>query len=291
MRYVYSTLFQVQWLLQVLLIVLFCLSDWASTTQAVLCGVLLCNVGIPHGANDHLYRQNTTRIGLLRFLGIYLGSMGAYLAVWGSVPALALLFFFAISFHHFGQSNFENSSVWYLPSLLWGAWVLGFPVLLHWDEAMGIFRTMVGGGISWGKSPSGLPQLYRWLMALFLALFYLSALWRLEREQWMRYLWQWVVVSSWYWLTPLLFGFIVVFCVWHSLQSLQHQLYHFQSSGGGSRRRFFLGLLPFGLLALAGFGVYVYFRGFAVDEAFVLLSLITLPHVVVMHRLYGDTHH
>jgi len=37
---------------------------------------------------------------------------------------------------------------------------------------------------------------------------------------------------------------------------------------------------------LVGFGLYVYFRGFAVGEAFILLSLITLPHIVVMHRLY-----
>ncbi|MBC7922457.1 MAG: Brp/Blh family beta-carotene 15,15'-dioxygenase [Ferruginibacter sp.] len=287
MRYVHSTLFHVQWLLQVLLTGLFCLSDWGSTTQAVLCGALLCTVGIPHGANDHAYRPNTTSVGLLGFLGVYLGSMGAYLALWWSAPALALLLFFAISLHHFGQSNFENRSVWYLPSLLWGAWVLVFPVLLHWDEAMGIFGAMVGSGVSWEKSASGLSGMWRGLAALLLALFYLLALLRLEREQWTRYLLQWGVVSVWYWLTPLLFGFIVVFCVWHSLQSLQHQLRHFQSAGGGSRRQFFLGLLPFGLLALAGFGGYVYFRGFAVDEAFVLLSLITLPHVVVMHRLYG----
>jgi|GEM_PF-6684237 len=36
-------------------------------------------------------------------------------------------------------------------------------------------------------------------------------------------------------------------------------------------------------------GAYVYFHGFVIAEAFILLSLITLPHVLVMHRLYNET--
>ena len=87
----------------------------------------------------------------------------------------------------------------------------------------------------------------------------------------------------------MLFGFIVVFCIWHALQSLRHQLGHYKRTREGTTTEFFRALLPFGLAALTGFGVYVYFRGFEVSEAFILLSLITLPHVVVMHRLYTQS--
>jgi hypothetical protein len=45
-------------------------------------------------------------------------------------------------------------------------------------------------------------------------------------------------------------------------------------------------MLPFSAIALVAFGLYVYMRGFQISEAFILLSLITLPHVLVMHRLY-----
>ncbi|NBB21662.1 beta-carotene 15,15'-dioxygenase, Brp/Blh family [Runella sp. CRIBMP] len=286
MKYVHSPLFMFQCLLQGLLIGLFAWLDWNTTEQGVLCGVLLCSVGIPHGANDHLYRQSTTLMGLLAFIGIYLGSMGAYLAVWWVAPAAALVIFFAISLHHFGQSNFENPSVWYLPSLLWGIWLLTFPVLLHWEEALGIFGTMVG------NTSINLPitQTARWGIGAAFSLIYFGVLLRYESQNWPRYTLQWAVVTAWYWLTPLLFGFIVVFCLWHSLQSLQHQLIYYKATKKGTFRQFAFALLPFGLLALVGFGVYVYFRGFAVGEAFILLSLITLPHIVVMHRLYGAFH-
>jgi Brp/Blh family beta-carotene 15,15'-monooxygenase len=290
MKYIHSPLFRFQGLLQASLLGLFWLSAWENTVQMVVCVVLLCSVGIPHGANDHHYRPDASRAGLLKFLGVYLGTMGVYLAMWWWTPALALLLFFAISFHHFGQSNFENTSVWYGPSLLWGAWVLAFPVLLHWDEALRIFGAMVDRKADWEAAANGFPEQWRYAVASVLALVYLITLRRWQPDNWPSYFIQWALVTLWYWLTPLLFGFIVVFCVWHALQSMQHQLHHFQYARGGSARQFFLGLLPFGLLALAGFGGYVYFRGFAVDEAFVLLSLITLPHVVVMHRLYRFAH-
>jgi beta-carotene 15,15'-dioxygenase len=88
--------------------------------------------------------------------------------------------------------------------------------------------------------------------------------------------------------SPLVFGFIVVFCLWHALQSLQHQLQQYQDQRGGSAAQFIRSLLPFGLLALAGAGVYFYVWDFDLAEAFILLSLITLPHVLIMHRLYAS---
>jgi predicted MFS family arabinose efflux permease len=127
----------------------------------------------------------------------------------------------------------------------------------------------------------------RWAIAVVTGGSYLASLFFAEKADRSRYILQFTLVSLWYVATPLLFGFIVVFCLWHALQSLQHQLDHFRKSKRGSAIDFTKALLPFGIASLASFGVYVYFRGFEVGEAFILLSLITLPHVVVMHRLYA----
>ena len=94
MKYIHSVLFNLQVLLQALLIGLFLWADWNETAQAIICGMLLCSVGIPHGANDHLYRQSTTRGGLVKFTALYLGVMGGYLAIWWLAPTFALLLFF-----------------------------------------------------------------------------------------------------------------------------------------------------------------------------------------------------
>jgi Brp/Blh family beta-carotene 15,15'-monooxygenase len=261
--------------------------------QALLCGVMLCSVGVPHGANDHLYRSDKSITGSLHFIAIYLGAIFSFLALWWNLPVVAFILFFIISFHHFGQSNFENNSASYLPSWLWGIWILVFPVLLHWHEAIRIFEEM----LSYNKhsTPIAFPEegiLFHvngsFPIIIILACFYILSLFYFERENIRYYLIQFAVVTIWYLCTPLLSGFIVVFCLWHSLQSLRHQALYFTQTGG-TLPAFFKALVPFSTVALLSFGVYLYFREFNIAEAFILLSLITLPHVVVMHRLYGET--
>lgn len=282
MSYVNSSLFRVQWLIQLGFIALVLTFDWSEQLQAIVAGALLITVGIPHGANDYLFRRQISTSGLVTFTAIYLGVMGLYAGLWWLSPTLALLLFFAISFHHFGQSNFENEQVLHWPSLLWGIWILLLPVLIHWDESLSIFAGMVGSEM---PSPVYLSANVRIAIAAALAGAYALAIWRHEKLAWRAFAMQWALVSIWYLASPLLFGFIVVFSLWHSLQSLRHQIAAFKVQSAGSTVHFFKAQLPFALAALLGFGVYVYFRGFDVGEAFILLSLITLPHVLVMHRL------
>jgi len=234
---------------------------------------------------------------MLIFLGIYLGVIMAYGILWWAVPWLALILFFSISFHHFGQSNFENTSIWYLPSIGWGIWIVVLPVVLHENEATELFREMTSstnqaGAISFFQRPD-LSLLSSGKIALLVSLagMYLASLFLLERKNHIAYLAQFIVVSVWYLLTPLLFGFIVVFCLWHSLQSVQHQFNYFQQQQQVGLKQFIRAMFPFSVVALIVFGLYVYARGFQISEAFILLSLITLPHVLVMHRLYRSSSH
>jgi Brp/Blh family beta-carotene 15,15'-monooxygenase len=289
-----SKLFQTQIALQLILIVIVYLFSFAADVQAIFCGILLCTVGIPHGSNDHLYRPDKSNFGMLKFLGIYLGTMFLYLGLWWIAPLLALILFFVISFHHFGQSNFENDSINYLPSWLWGIWVLVFPVLLHWNEAVGIFGQMLSSNnlftTNFFVEQRAIAD-FNWPLSamITLGIFYLLSLIIYERQNIVHYTIQFALVTIWYLITPLLFGFIIFFCLWHALQSMRHQAMYFKQSAGGTLLEFLKAMLPFSLLALLSFGVYVYFRGFQIAEAFILLSMITLPHVLVMHRLYHKT--
>ncbi len=288
--YTQSKLFQTQIVLQLVLVAIVYWFSVAVNVQAVVCGILLCTVGIPHGSNDHLYRPDKSFLGMMKFLGVYLGAMFLYLGLWWMAPLLALILFFVISFHHFGQSNFENESLTYLPSWLWGAWILIFPVLLHLNEAVGIFRKMISSNTISASAIFDSSSLSRFgwpFMAIIgLGLFYLISLFVFERKEIFYYLVQFVVITLWYFVTPLLFGFIVVFCLWHALQSLHHQSIYYRQSMDGSFKKFVVAMIPFSLLALLSFGFYVYLRGFQIAEAFILLSVITLPHVAIMHRLY-----
>jgi Brp/Blh family beta-carotene 15,15'-monooxygenase len=205
------------------------------------------------------------------------------------MPILALILFFLVSFHHFGQSNFENNKVWYSPSIIWGIILIVFPVIIHFEEAILIFKSMVGLGdfnqlifnynFTW-------PNIWQSISLILITVIYLFSLLRFQKKHFVSYFFQFLLLIIWYFITPLLFGFIVVFCLWHSMQSIDHQLTFYTSNFKKKKENFFIACIPFSLISLLGFIAYLYFFSFNVGTSFILLSLITLPHVLIMHKLY-----
>jgi Brp/Blh family beta-carotene 15,15'-monooxygenase len=288
MNYINSKLFFTQCIIQIAFIFLVLVFNFSITTQAVIAGVFLCIVGIPHGSNDYLYRKDRTFLGLLKFLGSYLGVIFIYALVWYYLPLIALILFFAISFHHFGQSNHENKNVWDFISIFWGFCMIMLPVIIHFEEALLIFKSMLVTNSVYNANqyyPANFNT-FKIIIISILAIAYLLNIFILKKENKLKYTIQFVLMFVWYLLTPLLFGFIMVFCLWHSLQSLRHQKNYFTSKYNQSSKYFYLSMLPFSIIALLFFGCYLYSFHFNVGGAFILLSLITLPHVLVTHQQY-----
>ncbi len=291
-NYTGSPLFRWQVLIQLLLILLVPFLFNFTLLQGLLCLVGLVFLGIPHGGNDFFYRKEKNTAGSVRFLLMYVGVILLYLGLWYVWPGLSLWVFLLISIHHFGQSNFDTHRIWSLDSVLWGSWLVIFPVLKHSDEVFGIFVTMLGQG---GSAYSGIGQLDDSLLlgvSIVFVLMYGAVLYRKQRKSWLAYLLQWVLVTVWYWSTPLLLGFVVVFCFWHSLQSMQYQLDYVHVKYKQNRKKTLMGFVPFGMMALVGMAFLLRFDlNSNLGFAFVLLSLITLPHVVVMDGLYRNHKH
>jgi Brp/Blh family beta-carotene 15,15'-monooxygenase len=291
-NYTGSPLFRWQLVLQIFFILMVPFLLQFEMLQGALCLVGLVFLGIPHGGNDFFYRKEKNTAGSIRFLSMYLGVMLLYLALWFVWPMLSLGLFLLISIHHFGQSNFNTNRIWSLDSVLWGSWLVGFPVLKHSNEVFGVFATMLGQS---GSAVSGFGHLDEsslLVVSIVFVLMYGAVLYRSHRSNWLSYLLQWFLVTVWYWFTPLLLGFVVVFCFWHALQSMQYQLDYVSVNYKQNRKKTLMGFVPFGLMALVGMGFLLRFDlesnlGFA----FVLLSLVTLPHVVVMDGLYRSHKH
>jgi Brp/Blh family beta-carotene 15,15'-monooxygenase len=291
-NYTGSPLFRWQLVLQLFFILMVPFLLQFEMLQGALCLVGLVFLGIPHGGNDFFYRKEKNTAGSIRFLSMYLGVMLLYLALWFVWPMLSLGLFLLISIHHFGQSNFNTNRIWSLDSVLWGIWLVGFPVLKHSNEVFGVFATMLGQS---GSAVSGFGHLDEsslLVVSIVFVLMYGAVLYRSHRSNWLSYLLQWFLVTVWYWFTPLLLGFVVVFCFWHALQSMQYQLDYVSVNYKQNRKKTLMGFVPFGLMALVGMGFLLRFDlesnlGFA----FVLLSLVTLPHVVVMDGLYRSHKH
>jgi len=291
-NYTGSMLFRWQLLLQLFFILMVPFLLQFEMLQGALCLGGLVFLGIPHGGNDFFYRKEKNTAGSIRFLSMYLGVMLLYLALWFVWPMLSLGLFLLISIHHFGQSNFNTNQIWSLDSVLWGSWLVGFPVLKHSEEVFGVFATMLGQSESKVSGLGHLNDSGLLVVSIIFVLMYGAVLYRSHRSSWLLYLLQWFLVTVWYWFTPLLLGFVVVFCFWHALQSMQYQLDYVSVNYKQNRKKTLMGFVPFGLMALVGMGFLLRFDlesnlGFA----FVLLSLVTLPHVVVMDGLYRGHKH
>lgn len=291
-NYTSSPLFRWQLLLQLFFILMVPFLLQFAMLQGALCLVGLVFLGIPHGGNDFFYRKEKNTTGSAKFLVMYLGVMLLYLALWYVWPMLSLALFLLISIHHFGQSNFNTNRIWSLDSILWGSWLVVFPVLKHSQEVFGIFSTMLGRPGATFSDIENLNNSGLLIVSIVFVLLYVAVLYRTHRSSWFWYLIQWFLVTVWYWLTPLLLGFVVVFCFWHALQSMQYQLDYVRVNYNQNRKKTLMGFVPFGLMALVGMAFLLRFDlesnlGFA----FVLLSLVTLPHVVVMDGLYRNHKH
>ncbi len=285
MQYLKSYFFKIQIAVQVLLIALYLLLPHAYKDQvmSLIALILLLLVGIPHGANDLLYRKEKTLKGAAVFLFFYLGVMALYGLLWWWQPAVALAVFLIISVHHFGQSNFESDKKSFAPSWLWGLWLLVAPVSIHYQESIDIFAQMIHTNTLAG-SYENLALLTRYvllLIYLIVAIFYV-------KKAWLEVLAQALLIALWYELSGLLAGFIIVFTLWHSSQSLFFQAKHYSNmqSPKPSVAFFVVNMMVFTLIAaLFVYGISL-FIPMSISVLFILLSIVTLPHVVVMDGIY-----
>jgi divalent metal cation (Fe/Co/Zn/Cd) transporter len=91
--------------------------------------------------------------------------------------------------------------------------------------------------------------------------------------------------------TSLLTGFILYFAGWHSMHALLHiktKVYRRTNLSAMLREAIpmtVLALASLGIVASIGNGVWLQNNG--LPALFILLSVLTLPHMTEMHRLYA----
>lgn len=287
MSYLGSRLFYIQLGVQFLLcaIAVWLPDAYLDVSLHVFMLFLLATLGVPHGANDFLYRKDKSMRGSVRFLSLYLGTMAAYAVLWYFAGVAALLLFFAISVFHFGQANFEESGFFNPESLLWGFLVILWPVAFSAQEAFAIFEVMIDNSF---QAPSRFTLIS---VAVFFTLIYLIITALNRKKHFFKLLLQMGLLIGWFYMVPLIPGFVIVFSLWHALQSMTYQ-YNFYVTANknkrAARRTFWINMVVFSLISLLFLAGYVYFFDFHVGALFILLSLITLPHVFVMDGLYKN---
>lgn len=264
--------------------------------------VLIVLVGIPHGAADHLIfdRLSRERRGSSRwiyFFVSYLGLMLLYGLLWWQLPVFSLFLFLMISAYHFGQANWsylpiEKKSLRILIGTIWGIWALFTPLLLQFDAAAAIIAQIAG------QEPV-IPGNKLFLAALLFGvnlslILFLRIRGLLQKNEFIRETLHLVLLELLFFNLPLLLSFAVFFTLWHSLGSMQDQVAFF-SEGKKSYRwiHYLKQVLPMTVMALLGLAGFVWWQYSSLLEGnlgslFVFISILTLPHMILMEYLYEN---
>jgi len=247
--------------------------------------VILVLVGIPHGGIDHLIHNPEIRPkGLLHFIIRYLLLMLAYGLLWWLLPVAALIAFLAMSAYHFGQSHFlEQGQLKPKEGLLYllkGSFFLSVILFGDWEMTQEILSPIL---------TISLPENYRLLsMGLLMASSLLAHGWK-NRSLSLGDALDYLVLVPILYFSPLLISFAVYFGFWHSLPSmLAEYKYLSQHPSFNSPLKFGKQLLPFSGISLVGITAILIIGMKFLDSSqlyllfFVMISLISLPHILYM---------
>ena len=273
--------------------------------QLVFSGLLLLVAGIPHGALDHLVeRERALRLGesfsLSVFLVKYIVMMGIYAVAWLLVPVPCLLVFLSVSAWHFGETDLQNAPhtpYWSLARLSAGGFVLAFMLLTHAAETTPILAQIVQADdlalLIWRGMVEQSGVVLRGWATLTLVLTMLAYAhcpiaidgWRMSRL---------VAIIGLAFYLPLLPAFMLYFGGWHALSSF-HLIQNYLPAGAKNpteaawnvwKQSLPLTGVAFGVLGLCAVAWYYTTPGFdPLPILFILLSLITLPHISVMYSI------
>jgi Brp/Blh family beta-carotene 15,15'-monooxygenase len=262
------------------------LQESYSMVQFSLFGIILLSIGIPHGAIDHLISNpKIDRNSLGKFLVIYLSLIAVYLLIWYFLPLIALAAFLLMSAYHFGQSHFlaeqPKKSAWLL-YITRGGYFLFAILLGDWETTKLILSPLIN-----------LDYLNQ-SRILFLLIFLFSTLLaqgifgpKFQKIQLLELL----LLAPIFYFSPLLISFVVYFGFWHALPSMFAEYSYLSSfKAYDSVKKFSIQLLPFSLISFIGIGL-ILFLGLKFLKSnelillfFVLISLISFPHILFMDR-------
>jgi beta-carotene 15,15'-dioxygenase len=286
--------------ISILLFVTFCAvltkQYWiGSPVEWIFAGVLIMVAGIPHGSLDHTLAKNrNNKLNLVYYIAGYVGSSVLFLIIWLLVPGWAFILFLVLTAWHFGETDFVSFQLRSMnPGLIfmYGStltiWLLWqhTDVLLYWSGIIAQNSSIVDTCV---RYVAMLPVEVWFITAAVILLiqkgnsFYLFA----ERILFVSFLF---LLSK----TSLIIGFVLYFSGWHSLNAMLHvRTAVFGRAGTLNmlRKAIPVTIIAFAFLFIVGWisnGSWL--KEHALPALFVLLSILTLPHMTEMHRLYTNS--
>ncbi|MEM9673569.1 MAG: Brp/Blh family beta-carotene 15,15'-dioxygenase [Cyclobacteriaceae bacterium] len=276
--------------------------------ELVLFTLIILMIGVPHGATDHLLDQFSKgkKFTYRTFLLTYIVLGVIYTVLWYFLPQLSLLVFIVISTYHFGQSQLlylrmsQHHWLKIASYMLWGSYTLCCIILLNWDESWLIldelFPSLLVVILPYlDLIPYLLGLLFFTNVGLFVV-FYAQG--QMQKREFVGELINLGLIAALAYFTPLLVSFAIYFGLWHSLISVRIEIQKLRTYRRSfSAIKFAKTALPLSLSTLVIFVViFLLNTQFALFQSpyllfFILISVLTLPHVLYVQEFYTSTVH
>ncbi|MFO7799021.1 Brp/Blh family beta-carotene 15,15'-dioxygenase [Rhodohalobacter sp.] len=298
------------------------LNRLAVTTSLVLIGIALCLpdflnqltlpilllsvfiIGIPHGAIDHimateLYGLKNSLKDHLLFYASYLFIMLIIAVLWIYAPVAGMTLFLLISIYHFGQADMEdflNSSA---PSYLWyilrGVLIIGLIVFSSPTTTYPIISEAMRMDLMAFEDFMPDASLSVLILLSLYAAFTLWGIFKKHFKQNLRFVADSTLLAGLIIITGPLIGFAVYFALWHSIGHVNEMKEFFESKRKSlSFVEFYKKATPFtlvslfGLLMLYGINQFLQLEGEFITLMFILISVLTLPHLFIADKMYRE---
>ena len=241
------------------------------------------SVGLAHGALDHLTSQKITNAKeRVYFIIRYLTKSVLFGLVWLVSSDLSLSLFILFSAWHFGQADFKEWGL--LPgklSLLWGLVLLSMLFFFHMEELIEVLQQMPDLFIVdlLHKIPS---DAFIWIQTLVITIGLILTWLTKSRHLLITLIYLFLANQL-----PLLMAFGIYFILQHSITGWKHLTIGLNTKTSLMQKN----ALPFTIGGAATFFIFLFFANqnhFGLT--FIILSCLSLPHVLSMQHFYKHAH-
>lgn len=278
----------------------------SNDVQIIMLLSLVLLVGVPHGALDFLVdEQNETlqnnQFSFVKFVSVYLTRLFAFSLFW-FLPWLAFSLFIIFSIFHFGETDMsaivKPNKYAVLLYFSYGALVLSILLLSHLPEiqnSLPAVSTFLKENNIYSTLINTTPYIILFCSLLFLVVLFIQKKSGYIKQISFYDIIQFVCLLFLLVYLPLMLAFTFYFALWHSILSVRNIFSYFKNFN--SEKKFTLicsKSVLFSFLALGSiiglyFGMKFYMPDFNLLFALlVVLSVLTLPHLTVMHGMYKN---
>ena len=269
--------------------------------QLIYSSILILLLGIPHGAIDHVLFFKKRKMSQLKFYSIYLGLSLLFVILWHILPVTSLILFLLISAFHFGESQFADiffkKSLRFIFYFFWGLCLLSTLMYYNVNELYDItsyFDDTIVLDKIYNKEKIGV-FFYITNVVTILSIIALTYFKKINNDRLFSELFLLFLIHATFYLFPFIIGFTLYFVALHSIKVMNDEFKFLKDEDNNFSIVSFLKLLaPYSILSIIGtsflliLSYYNYIPYSIPFLAIIIISVITLPHAIVMNIFYNE---